>query len=151
MEFDADYQNMDLHRKILIKKIIALSKTYNNMYESNYLVVSFEDLSGLVADEPDVYDEILRLMRLLYGRINGVGLIEFLYNVDKEARIDITGHFLSGIHNIDNNRFIKNRTNQTGGFLNNQNNYSQNKKKYKILCSEHSFVIQNPIIRLPIR
>lgn len=124
-------KNIMDHAVIMSKKVLKLSKSYDDKSESNYLAVSFEALTGLYSiimnDEhmSDVKREIDRLFNIIFKKRNNYGLIEFS---DGSARIDITCHFISGIFHICRKSAEHSQESQKGGmypkyYVNNKNKY----------------------------
>ena len=127
-----NYQDMKEHCDVLSDRIIKLSSQYDDHTESNYLVVAFESLCGLYGiwrvygdRNNNISDKIIRLMKMIENRINYMGLVEF---IDGRSRIDITGHFMNGIHHL-----VKNLGNTDKKTNTSYKKYIVNKHKYNIL------------------
>jgi len=103
------YKNNDnviKHLKILSNNVIELTNKYNDTYETNYINVSIESLTAILVINkihkihvpPEIFNNIFYLYYLAEKRINDDGLYMFL---NGNARIDITGHMLNCLFNIE--------------------------------------------------
>lgn len=130
--------------KIIVHKLTKVTKillqNIDTQTESNYLCVAFEAFCSLyqICDNSSKIlcsDMIKNLFIEIMHRMNHYGLIDF---TSGDARIDITGHFFSGLMYLIN----KKQMNQSGGnyvYTNTyQTDYICNKKMYMKLKSINS-------------
>jgi AMMECR1 domain-containing protein len=135
-----DYPNYQRNALILAKAILSVSKGFSKSTESNYIVVTFEALCGLLcilSNNESIKNKTVELMSVLESRMNDSGLIGFIRG---DARVDITGHFLNGIHNLMSYHKIlttynKDITDMEGGGLikSYYDRYLENRKAYRIV------------------
>lgn len=121
-----DYQK---NAKIMAGMIVSISINFSSSTESNYLAVAFESLCGLLCilqkDEP-IKNKIADLMKLLESRMNNYGLIKFIAG---NSRVDVTGHFLNGIHHLMFYHNIKLSKSPHNEYLKNKSAYNRLKNK----------------------
>jgi AMMECR1 domain-containing protein len=110
-------KSLNNHSIMLSKLILKSIKNYDILTETNYLAVGYEALTALynmIDDDNNLIKSISDLFILLENKKNEIGLYKFN---DGSCRLDITGHVVNGIMNIDNEYY----------------KYKNNKEKYKIL------------------
>ncbi|VBB18637.1 hypothetical protein YASMINEVIRUS_1139 [Yasminevirus sp. GU-2018] len=130
---------------LLVKMFSKIVTKFNSMTESNFFCVAFEGLAfirTIVLDESttkinelDTLEKLIeKLLKMIHSRINSRGLVEF---TTKEARVDITGHFLNGIDKLRvgrKNMFVKKGGCRSCGSIM-YNTYIANKLAYISVCT----------------
>lgn len=85
------------HFNILYEKVIYINKSFNHNTETNYLVVMLESLCVLYRNMKQKKTVLKKMIKNLISKLNK-RFYQYLYAfLNKESRIDITGHFINAI------------------------------------------------------
>lgn len=109
---NSNYQP-DGFSELLKEKVMNFYHQINEKYETNYYAVLFESLTGLyfMNQNKNLGNAMIKTLKILVGRRFKYGFYQFL---NKETRLDITGHVFNGLYTLTQNKKIQN-----GGMLQN--------------------------------